>query len=321
MNIVIIILVLIIVILLFIKNRKEHLTNDEALSNISSLYNSQKLTATNMLLTGNLDICGNITSNNIRYSNNSFDISSNNFNLNSNNVNMNSNNINLSSITSTDISSNRIILSAPTINLVLDSSNNLLSLGSNLKIQNNKVFLSGLDIREYLIGCSLYNSSALTGNTGGDVLHLKPGYYNLQSLNNDKFINTFNNSIDAIQVMPGYRVRLWDTDRPTLSSNTSAMEIRNLSEYPVWISLECSSCPSKIWNPFNRISFNPRSSNLLATTREGITKDQKVLVVDSVPVNSISGIHVQVCNSLTEDLNKYIGTFDNSDYTDNKKTN
>jgi type II secretory pathway pseudopilin PulG len=86
---VIIILILILIIVYFkSKSKREHLTNDEAIQNITSLYNQQIMTVTNLNVTNSANI-GNIRA---------IDISANTLNLNNKFTVDNSGNINANNL-------------------------------------------------------------------------------------------------------------------------------------------------------------------------------------------------------------------------------
>jgi len=63
----IIIIIVILLIFLYVKNDVENFTNDEAIQNVASLYNSSMATVTNLKATGNVTVDGGLTAGNYVY--------------------------------------------------------------------------------------------------------------------------------------------------------------------------------------------------------------------------------------------------------------
>ncbi len=150
-------------------------------------------------------------------------------------------------------------------NIYFDDDNNI-DISGSMNIKNNG-YLLNTDIRQYLMGCTLYhmntnNNLSLQANNG-NKLDLFIGFYNFEELGD----GTFNNYADAIVVYPGFGLYAWENyfkAGPTDTGQT--INIENYGTKPLKINLLNGNPMTHYELPINVPDAHIKKTNILYNT-------------------------------------------------------
>jgi hypothetical protein len=220
------------------------------------------------------------------------------------------NNITSMSLYTGDISGSNLYVSDISANNITSMSlhtddifSNTIKIGNKINVDTNGDFnIYNLDIRNYLIACTLYNHTITLVAMTASLVHLKIGYYNLAAA------VEFNDWADQIQVMPGFKIIAWNS-QPTLYTSgdlsgtpidvSGDIKIENISPYPISIRLDLSGT-NGIFIASGQPSYN---TSLNIHTFASSTTNQNHKIIFYFPrttlANAISAIYIQKCDKLT----------------------
>ena len=202
-KLILIIILLILIIYIYISNTENFTTLTNPIQNISSMYNANTLSATNMNITGNMNTTGNIDTNG----------------------NINSKTIKINNSHSIDSSGNIVG------NNLKIGDNFIIDISGNVKSSYLDKSASQ-DIFNFIAGCIILNAPLDTNNYNqGLPIIFNIGIWNLTDNSN---INSINNSTIIIIVNPGFMCRFTN-----LSSLTTGniLKVWNISPKPIRLQL------------------------------------------------------------------------------------
>lgn len=243
--------ILIAIIILLLIKKNENFTSNEAVVNIAKIY---------------ADASGTATFNNLKSTNlNTNKISTNNLDISG--TIKNTGNLNISG----------------NLNIA-----NKLDISNNLNV-NTILNMVGVDIRTYLIGCTLVNQSLSTKANSGSLLHLPIGIYDLAT-----YDATFNDITDVAIIYPGFGAQLF-----TNTFENNYVLIENYGTKPVRYSLTKDNFTTDTTDSIKVASYdNIKATNEIYNIDSNTIKKVKNGTVNE---NGISSVSVYIL-----DINKWV---------------